>query len=392
MSENITLEQLQTAQNEYIAAQTAKINSLEANTAAVLSAFSTLANRAYSYSHEAIVTDGLDAVYDSIIEDNPELAELSAVGFTALLSSGNVIPTQNNIMFINGTREETDYAFSGTNSADGIELVKVWYFENDGALTVEKVNANIIEVSVKSNQTVPAFSADFFNYADEIKTNINLLSAPLAVRKQKNVSGGSFADSISPQLESYESNCTFFPGGPSPMEGLTALRKVSFPELLEIQERQTNYGPFLNKCTGCTDISFPKLTKIGGGLYQLYNGPFDSVPYITVPATVTYIGQYSFRNNRTINLLCKDAETIDDLWCATTPSDQFYMCSDWGASINIAVAAARWTKEQFIDLFQNKLRDMDEDVCEIKIPTAIYDSLTDDEFALAEDQNWTVGA
>ena len=392
MPENITLEQLQSAQNEYIAAQTAKINSLEANTAGALAALSELANRIYAYSHEALVTDSLDAVYDSIIEENPDLSELSAVGFTALLNDGDVIPTQDNIMFINGEQEENDYAFSGANSEGGTEFVSVWYFENDGALTADRVNANIAEISVKAKQTAPDFSTDFFDYADSVATNINLTAAPLAVKKQKNTLGGSFGDSVSSTMQEYENCCSVF-GVNTTVSNRTYLKKVSFPNLTEILLNNTNNRTFLCDCSKCEEINIPNLEKIGGvSSGKSTTLPFCNVPYITVPESVKEIGYRSFGGNKTIILMCNEATNIHNDWCYTTPTELFSMRADWAASINIAIAAARWTKEQFIDLFQNRLCDLDDDVREIKIPTAIYDSMTDDEFALAEDKGWTVGA
>ena len=43
-----------------------------------LTELSTLANRVYGYSHDAIIAKDLETVYADIVEDNPELAELSA--------------------------------------------------------------------------------------------------------------------------------------------------------------------------------------------------------------------------------------------------------------------------------------------------------------------------
>lgn len=390
MSENITLEQLYTAQNEYIAAQSAKINSLEANTSSALAALSELANRVYSYNHEAVVTDSLETVYDSIIEENPELTELSAAGFTAVISSGSTIPTQDNLLFINGTQEETDYTYSGENSDGGIELVRVWYFENNGALTLDRVNADITGISVKVKETVPEFSADFFDYADSVAVNMNITAMPVGVKKQKNISGGAMSDLVSSVVSEYENYCTSYPKKAN-LYGHTNLKKASFPYLVTIYGGDGAIRTFLNGCTNCENISFPVLQEIldsNGG----YGSPFNGVPYIVVPESVKSIGKSAFINNKSVLLFCRDAQTIHDSWCENAPTELFSLCDDWGTSINISVAAARWTKEQFIDLFQNRLRDMDDDVREIKIPTAIYDDLTDDEFAIAEDAGWTVGA
>ncbi|MCQ2480396.1 MAG: hypothetical protein MJ120_07115, partial [Clostridia bacterium] len=103
-------------QNNYITARTAEINELKDNTVTALASLSALASRVYGYTHAAVVTSSLDAVYSAIIAENDELAELSAVGFSAMLHSGDTIPVQGNRVFINGTETQTDYTFSGENS------------------------------------------------------------------------------------------------------------------------------------------------------------------------------------------------------------------------------------------------------------------------------------
>ena len=106
--------------------------------------------------------------------------------------------------------------------------------------------------------------------------------------------------------------------------------------------------------------------------------------------------------NKTITLNCNRADNIAPEWCYNTPYVNFTMCEDWRASINIAVAAKNHTKDWFIDLFRNKLYDhsittdtgdggMIVSAGEITIPLAIFNALTDDELAIAENKNWTVG-
>ena len=76
------------------------------------------------------------------------------------------------------------------------------------------------------------------------------------------------------------------------------------------------------------------------------------------------------------------------------------MAKDWQASINIAIAAKNHTKDWFIDLFTNYLHKFEPeeidggillDSRDITIPLAIFNELTDDEIAIAENKGWTVG-
>ena len=130
--------------------------------------------------------------------------------------------------------------------------------------------------------------------------------------------------------------------------------------------------------------------------------PFGNVINVVIPLSVTDIVNPITGNNKTITLNCNRAVSISSNWCWNTPSVNFDMCGDWYPSINIAVAAKNRTKDWFIDLFRNKLYDhsittdtgdggMIVSAGEITIPLAIFNALTDDELAIAENKNWTVG-
>ena len=120
-----TLEQIAQAQTDFLA-------ELREDLDTVVSA----ANRQYSYTHTAVVTDDLEKDYQDIITANPDLANVSAVGLLAILSDGDTVAAQGNRLFINGTEEQSDYSFSGENSQNGIEFIKVWFFEKDGSLSL----------------------------------------------------------------------------------------------------------------------------------------------------------------------------------------------------------------------------------------------------------------
>lgn len=402
MPENITLEQLSTAQNTHFAAQTADMDELKENTADLLSAFSELAHRVYGYNHSAVVTETLDAVYAGIIEENPELADLSAVGFTALLNDGDKIETQGNILFINGTQEETDYTFSGENSGDGTEFVKVWYFENNGTLSLsDPTDLDVVKISIKQKSALPTVDASYTKFATKMETE-SYTSASAFNGKILTENGKYKRSSVSASnnLVEYYSDLVQFDRGFSGFANNTMLKRVNLPECIYFGVGNVNNptsgvtDAFDKMFYGCSnpqfELTFPKVEYIAGG-NQTATVIFHSMYKVKIPSSVKYITGYITHSNTVIELECKDAVSISDGWCYGAP-DIFRMAEDWGATINIAVAAAGWSKAQFVDLFENTLRDMGDEVREIKIPSDIYDSLTDEEFALAEDKNWTVGA
>lgn len=114
---------------------------------------------------------------------------------------------------------------------------------------------------------------------------------------------------------------------------------------------------------------------------------------VIIPSSVITIVSSIVANNNNITLNCNRATSISSGWCYNTPTVNFTMCDDWQASINIAVAAKNHTKDWFIDLFQNKLHDFSGEgiTREITIPLAIFNELTTEERAIAENKNWILG-
>ena len=400
MPENITLEQLQTAQNTHFAAQTADMNELKENTAAVLSTLSELANRVYDYSHDATVAKDLEAVYADIIEENPDLAELSAVGFIALLKDGDTVPVQGNIMFINGTQEVTDYTFSGENSAGGTELVTVWYFANSGVLNVSTpVNFAVIDFISKIKSDISGSLSvhnSYINFADYAEINRCAVSGTIhgiknfvthdAITSSSAVSGiREYTDYGITALQGKNSYNPFVeaPSSGSP-PSKSSYFKITYPEAESI-----NYATYTFALQNLPELELfcPKLKSFSAS----NNGYLRGIRKFTFPETVTTISGTVVGDINTVVMNCKDAESISDNWC-TGNIVNFSICGDWGVSINLAVAAANWSKADFVDFFTDGLRNMEDEVREIKIPSEIYDSLTDEEFALAEDEGWTVGA
>lgn len=402
MPDNVSLETIIENQTAYIGEQTTKINSLESENSILLSRLNTLINRVYGYNHEAMVAETLDTVYDGIIEENPDLAELSAVGFTALLRDGDTVLAQGNIMYINGAEEESDYTFSGENSDGGTELVNVWYFEN-GALNLNAPALfNIFKLNILMKNSAIAIDKSYYDYTSELVTeNFDLPAVPIGGKKNKDLFNYEKSNfKISDSAEEFYSTTTVIPKNFTGFSKHSNLKRIILPELIYLgrginsPDTYSDMGPCC--FSGCNNpaltIDFPNVQYINGSTNSDYTVMFEKVEKVEIPESLKVIVRIICKENKIIILNCKDAESISSNWCITTPTERFEMAEDWGASINIATAAANWLKTDFVDLFTDSLRDIDDEVREIKIPSAIYDSLTDEEFALAEDKGWTVGA
>ncbi len=390
-------------QNNFITARTAEINELKENTATALASLSALANRVYGYTHTAVVTDSLDALYNSIIAENNELAELSAVGFSAMLRSGDTIPVQGNRMFINGTETQTDYTFSGENSEDGTELVQVWCFEKNNSLILsDDIDFSIVLVHIIQKNTEPLLNSSYLNYVVDLNCEFfGSVGIPRGIKHCviKNT-GALFPENFLPSdCESVEIIYT---------DGIS-YRRLGTPSanckkiVIDVEEISTSGDGFVSKQANAgqysqldVELILRNLKSITRNYSNEFAACFNNIKNIVIPETVERIGAGTGKcviccNNDYIRLECRDAEYISPNWCANAPRRMFEMVDDWGASINIATSAANWSKADFIDLFQNKLHDMGEDAKEIKIPSAIFDSLTDEEFELAENKGWTIG-
>lgn len=378
-----TLEQILTAQTTFISQLKTDLDNLM--------------NREYGYTHDEIVTDSLEADYQVIITEDSNLANVSAVGLLALMKNGDTIATQGNILFVNGSEEENGYTFSGTNSQGGVELVKIWYFENEGSLSLQKLGFTVMKIIEKTVSATPSLSNDFYDYADDIEYDTAPAVVPLAVRKQKNYTGGTLSDNVSAQVEEYESYCTTIPNQYAAiLRSNTNVKKVRFPYLTTIAGGGSD--GFFKGCTSLTDFYFPMLETITG-VSSNASAPFHSVPKVTLPESVQTVGSRVFYSTGEIILNCKDAASIDTNFCYNTPYQSFTMCSDWAASINIATAAANWSMQQYIDFMTDNLRDMTltSETRTLVIPAAMLTSLqadTDGAAAItaANAKGWTIGA
>lgn len=357
-------------------------------------------------NHTPMAMKSLEQEYEELTADEggKESAYVSAVGFTAVLKSGDTIRTgapNSGCFYINGERLTHDYTYNG----DGYEVVNVWVFEGkpeagNPLIVPPQLNDtptfNITELDVRNIAQTPVVGDSYKNYALTLKA-YNFEISGLATRKLVSNGAETFNQkSISTTIEEVKSDCITIGTG---LNGKANLKRVIMPELTTIQEINT---PFLCGSTN-PDLTYyiPNLAIIGGS-GSGDSSPFTKVVNVVIPNSVRVITKIICKHNKTITLNCNKADSISSEWCTNTPTVNFDMCDDWQASINIAVAAKNHTKDWFIDLFRNKLYDhsittdtgdggMIVSAGEITIPLTIFNALTDDELAIAENKNWTVG-
>lgn len=309
----------------------------------VLSSLDTLANRVYGYTHTAVVTDDLEKDYQDIITSNPDLANVSAVGLLAILSDGDTVTTQGNRMFINGAEEQSDYSFSGENSQNGIEFVKIWYFQNDGSYInlSQKFTFDSVFMHIKNKNTI-TIDSDNLNVQTVKSLGFNgiIYTAVIKSIEYENAN----TDFVIPSLtKTLKSNMNVLPL--NILANKIQLQNVILPELLSIEGGVAGQNkPGFYGCTNLTKITFPKLQMIGSG--KNFAQTFQNVPIVELPASVESVGEYCFGGNRSIILNCNKA-VFKDLWCYSTPTESFEMCTYWENSIRISVAANNWDPERF---------------------------------------------
>lgn len=356
-------------------------------------------------NHTPMAMKSLEQEYEELTADEggKESAYVSAVGFTAVLKSGDTIRTgapNSGCFYINGERLTHDYTYNG----DGYEVVNVWCFEGkpeagNPIIVPPQLNDtptfNITELDVRNIAQTPVVGDSYKNYALTLKA-YNFEISGLATRKLIKTGIRTFSQGFTSIVEEVESDCTSVGNW---HDAIPNLKKVIMPKLETIESTAQNF------LYGATN---PELTYYVPALKTIKSPssanwcPFFNVVNVVIPPSVTTIANTACYNNKTITLNCNRAKSISSNWCYNTPTINFTMCNDWQASINIAVAAKNHTKDWFIDLFRNKLYDhsitmdtgdggMIVSAGEITIPLAIFNALTDDELAIAENKNWTVG-
>ena len=337
--------------------------------------------------HTPMNMKSLEQEYEYLTTEDNNLAYVSAIGYTAILKNGDTIKvTEPNkgTFYINGSVVTNDYTYTG----DGYEIVNVWVFENNDAPKLNDTPTfNISELDVRNIAQTPVVGDQYKNYAMAIKV-YNFEISGLATRKL--VSNGTETfnqQKVSSVIEEVESDCVTFSESNTTLINKTNLTKIDFPNLTTIKTKNNTSG-FLSGCSSLV-CNFPKLKTIGS-VNNSWHSPFSSVKEVILPQGLVYIGKYAVCDNKVLILNCNKA-TFDTNWCYNAPSVNFIMCDDWQASINISVAAKNYTVDWFIDLFTNKLADMTgQDAPQINIPLAIFEALSPEQLAIAQNKNWTV--
>ena len=433
------------------------LTNIDANITESLGRLENLEEREYGYTHDEIVTDDLESDYQAIITANPSLAFVSAVGILAILKAGeyvavtaqpddwstnyrdyfystqsgysfntsstwdsnktyykytgNAVSAEDNRLFINRSEESDYYTFRGTNSQNGLEIVKIWFFEkNDITLTLARepdfygYNALII----KEKSLTPSINARYINvtnYTTEDYLNtvnnqpfkrLNLITNNQTVPQNYKISAA---------CEFLYCNATKLGDTSTPyatFTNISSLKRLKFPFLKTLTGQHSSSKGFTNNPNlSVYKEDIPALETTGtsnGGTSALY---FYNSKLLELPETVKEIGTGLCSGITTVRLFCKNATSIHDAWytSASVSPTNFYMCSDWGASINIATAAANWVMADYIDLLNNKLRDMSEveGTHSLKVPSAMLTALQADEdgtaaLTAATTKGWTISS
>lgn len=349
----------------------------------------------YEVVHTPVVTKTLEQEYEDIVAAYPKYKTCSAIGYSAVLHKNDLIGVTSKYncgeFYLNGERVTSNYAYRG----DGCEHINVWVFEtiyNPDFFTLPPVLGDSpsyvpYEVSIKNIGQSPEVSQSYYLYADKITVyNFSLPYSAKGCRVLVAKGTTNFNQALPITVQEVYSDCEKLTKN---IGAKNHTKKVSLPECTEIA------GDAILRDLIVTNWEFGKLKKIQttGSTAMFY-----SSHTVYIPGTVEYIIGRLCTGNTNIRLECNEAKSISDDWCIGAPAN-FTMAKDWYASVNIAVAAKSWTKDRFLDLFENYLVDLtpvgDDGLIftqsEITIPQTIYDVLTDEEFALAEDKGWIVG-
>lgn len=199
----------------------------------------------------------LEQEYEELTAEGGKASkDVSAIGYTAIIKSGNTIKvTEPNTgdFYINGERVTNDYTFTG----EGREIVNVWVFEsNSGDLSyppsiTDTHNFTIKELDVRNIAQTPVVGDSYKNYAQIIKAH-NFEISGLATRKLVSNGQEAFKQStIASCVEKIESDCRTMTYAISSIAGKTKLKKASFPELVTVDG---SYGKVL--FNGCNNPEF----------------------------------------------------------------------------------------------------------------------------------------
>jgi hypothetical protein len=358
--------------------------------------FDRVLNANYHVNTAPIITKTLEQEYEDILATNGDYEYSSAVGYRAILKNGDTVKATVNSgnsghFFLNGERMTADYTYTG----DGCEMVSVWVFENVSDMLVAPISLNDTpsftpyEIHIKRISQAPSINENYYLRAIVIDLyNFQLPTAPWGC--DVFICNGILTLSATPigAARVLYSDCETFSAA---IDGNKTLEEVHLSKTKKLQ------GSAFGNNSNLKTFEFGSLEIIEGSTNAAWALPFKNAPYVFIPSTVRTINAIICKDCKDIRLECTKA-TISSNWVVGKPTS-FSMAKDWQASINIAVAASNWNKEKFIDLFENYLFDLSGVGAdgtlyterELTIPKAIYDTLTDDEFAIAENKGWIVG-
>lgn len=348
----------------------------------------------YEVAHTPIIAKPLEKEIADIIKQYPDYKSSSCIGYRTFLNKGDIVGVaskyNNGETFINGERVTANYSCK----TDG-ELVNVVVFES-GYYMSGVANPPVLgatpsyfphEIYIKNIGQIPEVAETYYLYANKITTyNFTLAEYPRAARVI-NANGTSyFSQKVATVSQEVYSNCEYF--NTKNLLG-TLIRKLSLPNCKEFGGTVI----LINSST-IKEYEFGKLEKISGGTSYGTGATFRGANTVLIPDTVKTITGVICGDNTTIKLECNKAKSIGDTWCYNAPTN-FTMAKNWDASVNISKAAKNWTKDRFLELFEDlvpvNINGGTMAARELTIPAAIFDTLTDEEYAIAEDKGWVLG-
>lgn len=344
----------------------------------------------YQIKHDPEIRLTLEQEYEEIAENNPEIVGLSYVGIRTFLNPSDTIDVQigqgtYSRIFINGEEYSATYTYTGEN----MEIATVFYFSNaDGTLNLANTMIDADEVLIVDYSNKANVPTSITNYARIVYIDSTACSYPsnckhLKINKWRTL----------PSNYPYLVELTMNSNPPS----ISLLNNGTMPKLiiqsetlcLSNDEGGGNVINFYNSSSVNSEVITPNLIDVSG---KGICGVIYYVGRYTFPPTIKNVGVRSFyvvKNHLNISNAYK--ATFDNGWYASTaPTELVCTATDWMTDINLAGCGAKQSKDWFVDFF-GRLHDYDDNNTHmVKIPSAIYTSLTAEEKAIATDKGWTV--
>lgn len=352
-------------------------------------------------AHTPYTMKTLEQEIADIIKENPDYQSASCVGYRAYLKKGDIVGIKSNYnngeWFINGKRVEANYSYNGS----GTELVSVVGF--DTGYYIKNVPAAPItlgatpsyypfEIYIKNIGQVPTVAQNYYVYAEKITTfNFVLEVRPRGCRVLVANGSNYFYQQCPVAPREIYSDCVNLES--TILKSNAYIYKISLPECKTI----SSTSAALSSLGAVRVWEFGKLKTLTGGSNYGTGCLFRETHTVLIPSTVKNINNVICGHNTVVKMECNEATYIHSKWYnGGNAPGTFTMADDWYATVNISYAARGWVKEQFIDLFQNKLRPINPEggttaARTITIPVAIADTLYDEGIVdIALDKGWMI--